>query len=483
MIDTITNIAPQPAGVDNAGDAGKPSDSQGGASFNHILDSAVNAKQQPRKDSKEAPAKSSDDHKADIEVKADAEKSAAASSVAGAVQMAMAVPVQNTDPVPEQSAMDGGKDAAPVAAVQAGKDTQQAQSMPAVTTIPDLPVQAGANQQATNPAPSLQVTQTVPADAAVPMQAAPQQDAATAASQTAAAAQATLPASAQAQAAEVAAQGNASVEDPAADKPTNTPAVKSDKARGGETHSAHTPVHQESKTGADAVPVEWRFDSSADKSHVSITDVRTHTGTSQVDAATADSAGDASSGLGQQTSNQPAAAQAAAPFSADLKAAVQSTATTASPAVDQTKIIDQVVREVKLHRFDGHSDLIVRLDPPDMGTLRLQITQSASGLTGHIQASTDSVRGLLQANLPALMDALSGAGLRMESVSVSVNSSFNPMAQNAFQGNQQDSHQSGNGQARQRFTMDREIGAIPAMAGISYASAGGRMQAGYSWLA
>lgn len=147
------------------------------------------------------------------------------------------------------------------------------------------------------------------------------------------------------------------------------------------------------------------------------------------------------------------------------------------------RIIDQVVREVSLNTGPGRSEVVVKLTPPELGTLRIQVMQDASGFTTHIQTASDQVRGLLQAHLPALTDALNGAGVRVDSISVAFDSSFNSSldaytqnnsGQQAFDQNQAHRHA-----FRQNGAHTVPMGAFDTMP-AAYMRA---QQAGYSWLA
>lgn len=93
------------------------------------------------------------------------------------------------------------------------------------------------------------------------------------------------------------------------------------------------------------------------------------------------------------------------------------------------QVIEQVVKEVRLHRLPERSDLVVRLNPPELGTLRVHITQDANGVYSQIQANNEQVKNLLQAHLPMLTSALADAGLRIDSVSVTSDAAFNTFLQ------------------------------------------------------
>ena len=195
------------------------------------------------------------------------------------------------------------------------------------------------------------------------------------------------------------------------------------------------------------------------------------------------SALEAGSGDSSASGNSPASAAFASTsgpqFSAAMGEATQAAELPATGELDQhTRIIDQLVREVRLHRFDDRSDLLVRLSPPELGALRVRITQNASGVSSHIQASSDQVKGLLQAHLPTLVDALSDTGLKMGSVSVSSGSSFSALAHDAAHGNAQ----SGADQAGQSSTLAQDSAAVQT-AGAASELPGHVDQAGYNWLA
>ncbi len=157
--------------------------------------------------------------------------------------------------------------------------------------------------------------------------------------------------------------------------------------------------------------------------------------------------------------------------------------TEARPRFDhelQQRIIDQMVREVRLSRFPERSELVVRLTPPELGSLRVQLIQSGSGLTGQIMTSTDNVRNLIQASLPALMDALSTAGLKVESVSVASNPTMFSFEHSTGFGNPAHSGASSGqaGGAEYRSSEPKELFAdMAAMESVT------DQATGYSWLA
>lgn len=140
------------------------------------------------------------------------------------------------------------------------------------------------------------------------------------------------------------------------------------------------------------------------------------------------------------------------------------------------RVIEQVVREVRLTRLPERSDLVVRLNPPELGTLRVHIAQDAQGISSQIIASTEQVRHLLQANVPALVEALTQAGVRMDSVNVASDVSFGAFMDGSTQGSD---YQRPGGQPRGHSQAGPMLGALTLGSG-SPTSAD---SAAYSWLA
>jgi len=146
------------------------------------------------------------------------------------------------------------------------------------------------------------------------------------------------------------------------------------------------------------------------------------------------------------------------------------------------RVIDQVVRAVSLHRFQDRTDLVVKLNPPELGSLSVRIVQDAQGMTSQIQATSENVRSLLQAHLPLLVDALSDAGVRLNSVTVTSNASFTALTHDSTQGSAQrqyETPQRHSGQAQDA------VGAIDAVGAADFIDSPASLlrSAGYSWLA
>jgi hypothetical protein len=97
--------------------------------------------------------------------------------------------------------------------------------------------------------------------------------------------------------------------------------------------------------------------------------------------------------------------------------------TTPSQPVDQvaqTNIIHQIVRTAKIHVFDGGGEMVMRLEPAHLGSIRMSVTADQGVVTAHLRAGTESVRQALEAGIVALRQSLADSGIRVDSISVSV---------------------------------------------------------------
>lgn len=108
------------------------------------------------------------------------------------------------------------------------------------------------------------------------------------------------------------------------------------------------------------------------------------------------------------------------------------TAPAQTPQMDPTlgeKMVGQIVREVTLHKLGENTTLSIRLDPPELGTLRISVTSQSGTLTTQLESPSAVVRGILETHLPALKDALANAGVEVSKFSVSSGLDFGAHAQ------------------------------------------------------
>jgi hypothetical protein len=88
--------------------------------------------------------------------------------------------------------------------------------------------------------------------------------------------------------------------------------------------------------------------------------------------------------------------------------------------IEPRAVIVQVAAQAQAAIRSGKSELEVRLEPPELGRIRVRVAAGAEGLTARIEASAVPVRDILEANLPALRHALAEGGVNVDRFSVSV---------------------------------------------------------------
>lgn len=106
-------------------------------------------------------------------------------------------------------------------------------------------------------------------------------------------------------------------------------------------------------------------------------------------------------------------------------AASTSSVQTASTAAQtgqtmSTKMINQIVKAAKLQTFENGAGMSLRLDPPHLGSVQMNISTHNGTVTADLQTSTVTAKQMLESDLSALKKSLSDAGVNVDSISVSV---------------------------------------------------------------
>jgi len=84
------------------------------------------------------------------------------------------------------------------------------------------------------------------------------------------------------------------------------------------------------------------------------------------------------------------------------------------------RMIDQIVRAAKVNITEKGGEMTLRLDPPHLGTVQMNVILNHGVVTATLQATTESARAILQSGLADLKTALAGSGLNIDSLNVSV---------------------------------------------------------------
>lgn len=107
-------------------------------------------------------------------------------------------------------------------------------------------------------------------------------------------------------------------------------------------------------------------------------------------------------------------------------------------------MLKQVMRVVRSRLSQKNSHIMMRLDPPSLGTLRIHMDLSDRNLTMRIDVDTHLARRLLTDGAESLRDALDASGVRLEKIEIRQLDAERP-AQPFDQDSQADSRQSESG--------------------------------------
>jgi flagellar hook-length control protein FliK len=103
--------------------------------------------------------------------------------------------------------------------------------------------------------------------------------------------------------------------------------------------------------------------------------------------------------------------------------------TSEQPAVDRARFVGRVSRALRLaQQRDGRMQL--RLSPPELGSLRMEISVQQGILTATMETETAAARHVLLENLPALRERLAGQEIRIERFDVDVRREGGEQSQN-----------------------------------------------------
>lgn len=106
---------------------------------------------------------------------------------------------------------------------------------------------------------------------------------------------------------------------------------------------------------------------------------------------------------------------------AETRAAIAADTTQApEPVVTPRAVVDQVAQRVLLISRDGQHEVSMRLEPPELGAVRIDAVLTGRQLTLHIRAEQEPTRDLLEQALPRLRESLAQHGIATDRVTVQV---------------------------------------------------------------
>ena len=115
---------------------------------------------------------------------------------------------------------------------------------------------------------------------------------------------------------------------------------------------------------------------------------------------------------GTSTSNNPLTGPSN-PASYAANNSSQSTAASGPNTVDRARFVQRVTRAFQAVGGQG-GEIRLRLSPPELGSLQMQISVKDGGITAHIQADNSTAQQLLLESLPDLRDRLAQQDIRIE---------------------------------------------------------------------
>jgi len=205
------------------------------------------------------------------------------------------------------------------------------------------------------------------------------------------------------------------------------PAVQLTTARSQETNTLEATLEPEAtnssaqrgdrKADLQAFKLAAHATSATTESDLASTTTTTNLGTSETNAATsapATTPGSEAVAIGQRSLGNVVTGRATNPASP-----ASGREETATPSVDRARFVNRVGGAIRTaQQRDGQIQL--RLSPPELGTLRIQIAVSEGVVTAHLEAETAAARTILLDNLPALRERLAEHQIRIEKFDVDV---------------------------------------------------------------
>ncbi len=86
----------------------------------------------------------------------------------------------------------------------------------------------------------------------------------------------------------------------------------------------------------------------------------------------------------------------------------------------EARVINQIINKVSLRSNGSQSEIKIRLDPPSLGTLRMNVTTVGDSVRTVIIAENHSVKQIIENNLLQLKESMQSQGLKVDSFTVLV---------------------------------------------------------------
>jgi flagellar hook-length control protein FliK len=135
--------------------------------------------------------------------------------------------------------------------------------------------------------------------------------------------------------------------------------------------------------------------------------------------------------------------------------------------VSEKNVVDQVVQKFSIKGTDNQNEIKIKLDPPALGTVRMNINTSGDSVKTTIIAENQAVKQAIETNLNQLKDSFTNQGLKIESFEVMVG------GEPGFKENRQSQSQGGNFGKSNKTGFEQEaieanlVGAYPTRYDVS----------------
>ena len=96
-------------------------------------------------------------------------------------------------------------------------------------------------------------------------------------------------------------------------------------------------------------------------------------------------------------------------------------------------IVNQIIEKFSLRGTAQQNEINIKLDPPDLGTVRINITSAGDTVKTTLIAENHAVKQVIENNLNHLRDSMADQGLKVESFTVLVGGNPGQKGQNPQQ--------------------------------------------------
>ena len=92
---------------------------------------------------------------------------------------------------------------------------------------------------------------------------------------------------------------------------------------------------------------------------------------------------------------------------------------------EEVRVLDQVLNQLSLNRTGDKNRVTIRLNPQELGEIKLELVMDKDHLKAQMVAQTRQVQEILEKHLPRLQEALQNQGIKVDQIEVSVDSQGN----------------------------------------------------------